>query len=222
MSWDEIRNLQPDDFFRWPLKTQLGAVAVVTLFLGILFYLFLLKPLNEQYASLQGEEEFLKGQVREKQRLAAHYDEYQQQLKEIERRLRLMLRQLPSQTEIPSLLDDITLAGRSRGLDFELFQPLPEQALEFNAEVPVKIKVLGGYDAMGNFAAAVAAMPRIVTLHDLDIKRVADAGATATAPAQSGAAGAEVLRLECTAKTYRYLDEAEVKARAQAQKEAKS
>lgn len=217
MTLDEFRGLKPEDFPRWPWQAQVGVSAVLLGALAALFYFLALRPLNAQYAQLQGTEATLKTQVRDKQKLAANLDVYQHQLKEIEGRFEYMLRQLPSQAEIPSLLDDITLAGRSRGLDFDLFQPLPEQRLDFDAEVPVKIKVVGDYNALGNFAAAVAAMPRIVTLQDLDISRVD----SPTAPAQSGVATAK-LRMEGTAKTYRYLGEEEMNAQAKAKREAKS
>lgn len=218
MTFDELRTLQPEDFFRWPLQARVIFSGVLVSILGLLFYLFLLQPLNDQLTALQGDEEALKSQLRDKQRLAANLSQYQAQLTEIQRRFDLMMRQLPSRAEIPSLLDDVTVAGRSRGLDFQLFQPLPEQVRDYDAEVPVKITVQGSYNAMGNFAAAVAALPRIVTLHDLNIMRAegqpTPAG-TATSPA-----GQTVLRMEARLQTYRYLDEAELRAQTQAKAKA--
>jgi type IV pilus assembly protein PilO len=140
--------------------------------------------------------------VREKQLLAANLPAYQAQIQEMNLRFERFLQQLPNRSQIPSLLDDVTLAGRSRGLEFELFQPLPETNKDFYAEIPVKIKVVGSYDEIGRFAAAVAAMPRIVTINDIDISRVANTGSPA-----ARAAATQKLVMQCTATTYRYLAE---------------
>ncbi|MDA8246659.1 type 4a pilus biogenesis protein PilO [Acidithiobacillus sp.] len=201
MTFDEFRNLQMDDVIRWPIKTKLIIVAIIVLILGILVWFEFIAPENDQYHQLKTQEDSLKLQVRQKQLLAASLPAYQAQIKEMDLRFQNFLQQLPNRTQIPSLLDDVTLAGRSRGLDFELFQPTGEVNKNFYAEIPVKLKVVGTYSDIGRFAAAVAAMPRIVTINNIGITRMPNAGATSAAKAQA----AQQLVMQCTATTYRYL-----------------
>jgi len=202
MTFDEFRNLQIDDVIRWPVKTKLIVVAIIVLVLGILAWFEFISPETNLYNQLKTQEDSLKIQVRQKQLLAASLPAYQAQIREMNRRFQDFLQQLPNRTQIPSLLDDVTLAGRSRGLDFELFQPTGEVNKNFYAKIPVKLKVVGTYNDMGRFAAAVAAMPRIVTINNIDIARMPDAGATNIAKAQA----VQKLVMQCTATTYRYLD----------------
>ena len=201
MTFDEFRNLQIDDIIRWPVKTKLIATAIVVMILGIIAWFWFISPENSKYDRLRNQEEALKVQVRQKQLLAAGLPAYQAQIKEMNLRFHDFLEQLPNRTQIPSLLDDVTLAGRSRGLDFELFQPTAEVNKNFYAEIPVKLKVIGTYNDIGRFAAAVAAMPRIVTISDVDITRMPNTGTTDAAKAQM----AQRLVMQCTATTYRYL-----------------
>jgi type IV pilus assembly protein PilO len=105
-----------------------------------------------------------------------------------------MLRQLPGKTEVPSLLVDISQTGLGAGLEEQLFQPTGEIQKDFYAELPIKLRYTGGYHELGNFVSGIAALPRIVTLHDISIKR-----STEDSP--------DELTLDVTAKTYRYLDE---------------
>ncbi len=205
MTLDELRNVQIEDIIRWPIKTKLIAVAILVVLVGIVAWIWFIAPENDKIGQLREQESSLKEQIRQKQLLAAGLPAYQAQIKEMQLRFAQFLEQLPNRTQIPSLLDDVTLAGRSRGLEFELFQPLPEVSKNFYAEIPVKLKVVGTYDAMGQFAAAVAAMPRIVTLNDIDITRLPSAGSDDAAKAQS----TQKLVLQCTATTYRYLDNSE-------------
>jgi type IV pilus assembly protein PilO len=120
-----------------------------------------------------------------------------------------MLRQLPGKTEIPNLLVDISQTGLAAGLQEELFQPLDEDRRDFYAEKPIKIRLSGSYHEFGRFVSEIAALPRIVTLHDLEIT-----------PKGKDPAFDELV-LNVTAKTYRYLDEEEVAA-AQADEDAKA
>ena len=124
---------------------------------------------------------------------------YQQQLLDIERSFGALLRQLPGRTEVPNLLVDISQVGVGAGLEEKLFQPADEIKKDFYAELPIKIKLTGSYHQMGEFISGIAALPRIVTLHDITIK-TDDKDAY------------DVLSFELTAKTYRYLDDTEVAA----------
>ncbi len=131
-----------------------------------------------------------------KQRKAANLDAYKAQLEEMTTNFGAMLRQLPGQTEIPSLLVDISQTGLASGLEEELFQPAGEQRKEFYAEKPISIRLKGSYHELGDFVSGIAALPRIVTLHDIEI-----------APANDG--DGDDLTLNVTAKTYRYLEDEE-------------
>ena len=130
---------------------------------------------------------------------AVNLDLYKQQLKDIERSFGALLRQLPGKTEVPNLLVDISQTGLSAGLEEKLFQPQGEQKKDFYAELPIKIRLTGSYHQFGQFVSGIAALPRIVTLHDIEIK-------------SESKDAYDQLSLELTAKTYRYLDEDEIAA----------
>jgi type IV pilus assembly protein PilO len=126
---------------------------------------------------------------------------YKQQLKDIERSFGALLRQLPGKTEVPSLLVDISQTGLAAGLQEKLFQPEAEERKDFYAEKPIKIRLTGSYHQFGEFVSGIAALPRIVTLDDINIK-------------PDGKDSYDELSMELTAKTYRYLDEDEIAAAA--------
>ena len=143
----------------------------------------------------QREEVDLKSSFEQKQKKSANFDAYREQLDEIERSFGTMLRQLPGQTEIPNLLVDISQTGLAAGLQEELFQPEGEIQKDFYAEKPIKIRLKGSYHEFGKFVSDIAALPRIVTLHDIEIDQ------------QNKETGADSLVLNVTAKTYRYLED---------------
>ncbi len=201
MNLDDIRNLQMDDIIRWPVKTKFIAVAVIFVLMGIGVWFELISPENSQYHLLQTKETALKASIREKQLLAASLPLYQAQIKTMNLRFQHFLKQLPNSTQIPSLLDNITLAGTSRGLDFQLFQPTKTINKHFYAEIPVKLKLVGTYHELGQFTAAIAAMPRIVTISDLFIARVPDK----TKNIAKRALAPQKLTMSCVATTYRYI-----------------
>ena len=136
--------------------------------------------------------------------MAANLIPYRQQMKEMEKSFGALLLQLPSKTEVAELLVDVSREGLKAGLEFELFKPEAEVKKEFYAEYPIKIRVVGTYHQFGNFASGIAALPRIVTLHNLKInqqKKSKDSGPNAT------------LVMDATANTYRYLDQEELDAK---------
>jgi len=197
---DELRSLDPRDPGRWPLPVRAGAVGVAFLALTLLGIYFLVW--NEQRPELQrhqAEEQQLRQEFRAKHAKAVNLEVYKQQLKDIERSFGALLRQLPGKTEVPSLLIDISQTGLAAGLEEKLFQPQAEQKKDFYAELPIKIRLSGSYHQFGEFVSGIAALPRIVTLHDIDIK-----------PDNKDAY--DQLSLDLTAKTYRYLDEDEIAA----------
>jgi type IV pilus assembly protein PilO len=133
-----------------------------------------------------------------KAKKAANLDAYKAQLAEMEQSFGAMLRKLPNKTEVPNLLTDISQQGTASGLDQKLFQPNAQIIKDFYAELPIKMRLTGSFHSIGAFVSGIAALPRIVTLHDVQITQASGKGA---AP--------DDLQLDLTAKTYRYLDEEE-------------
>jgi type IV pilus assembly protein PilO len=197
---EELRALDPRDPGRWPLPIRAGAVGVAFIALSVVGIYFLVW--TEQRPELQrrqDEEQQLRQQFKDKHAKAVNLEVYKQQLKDIERSFGALLRQLPGKTEVPSLLVDISQTGLAAGLEEKLFQPEAEQKKDFYAELPIKIRLTGSYHQFGEFVSGIAALPRIVTLHDIDIK-------------SDNKDAYDQLSLELTAKTYRYLDEEEIAA----------
>ena len=195
---EELQNLDINQIGRWPLLFRavfVGLAFMVATAGGYYYFVFEQKlPVLE---SAQAEELELRMNFEAKQRKAANLDAYKEQLADIERSFGTMLRQLPGEPEIPNLLVDISQTGLAAGLDEKLFKPENEIRKGFYAEKPIRIVVNGSYHQFGNFVSDIAALPRIVTLHDIDIT-----------PASDGDDGNELV-LTVLAKTYRYLDENE-------------
>jgi type IV pilus assembly protein PilO len=192
---DELRSLDTNDPGRWPLPFRAAAVAlafVAVVAFGI--YMFVIKEEQPLLEHAQQEEKELRATFEDKQRKAANFDAYRAQLAEIQRDFGAMLRQLPGKTEVPSLLVDISQTAAGAGLDEQLFQPVGEIQKDFYAEYPIKLRYIGSYHELANFVSGIAALPRIVTLHDISIKPVKEDSY-------------DQLILEVTAKTYRYLGE---------------
>jgi len=198
---EQLRNLDPNDPGRWPLGVRLGTA--ILLFLTVAsagYYFFVWKSLHPLLLEARAKETELLGTLENKARKAANLQAYKDQLAEMEKSFGAMLRQLPNKTEVPNLLVDISQTGLGAGLEEKLFQPLGENRKDFYAELPISIRLTGNYHEMGTFASGIAALPRIVTLHDVEI-------VPAAAVARGGVPGD--LTLNVTAKTYRYLDEDE-------------
>ena len=192
---DELRNLDTNDPGRWPLPFRVGAVAIVFVaVVAVGVYWFVIQEEMPLLERAQQEELELRAQFEDRQRKAANFDAYRAQLAEIERDFGAMLRQLPGKTEVPSLLVDISQTGLGAGLEEQLFQPTGEIQKDFYAELPIRLRYTGSYHELGNFVSGIAALPRIVTLHDITIRPANDSSP-------------DELTLDVTAKTYRYLDE---------------
>ena len=196
--FEQLRNLDPNDPGRWPVGVRIATAALLFLVAAAGGYYFLVwknqRPLLLEERAKEGQ---LMESLTAKARRAANLEAYRVQLAEMEKSFGAMLRQLPDKTEVPNLLVDISQTGLAAGLEEKLFQPQGEQRKDFYAELPIAIRLTGGYHQMGNFASGIAALPRIVTLHDIEITPV---GKDVTAGD---------LVLNVTAKTYRYLDEEE-------------
>lgn len=193
---EELQNLDFNDIGRWPFFFRaffVGLFFVVAIGAG--FYFLVYENQMPRLEQAQREEIDLKSSFEQKQKKAANFEAYRVQLAEIETSFGTMLRQLPGQTEIPNLLVDISQTGLAAGLQEELFQPDSEIQKDFYAEKPIKIRLKGSYHEFGRFVSDIAALPRIVTLHDIEILK------------QNNATSMDDLILNVTAKTYRYLEE---------------
>ena len=192
---DELKNLDVNDVGRWPYAFRAGVIAIVfAAVLGLGIYWFIIQDKLPQLQRAQTDEQTLRVAFENKQKKAANYDAYKSQLAQMEQSFGTMLRQLPGETEIPSLIVDISQTGLASGLQEKLFRPQPEIPKDFYAEKPITISLSGGYHDIAKFVSGIAALPRIVTLHDINI----------TPDNQNNF---DQLTLEVTAKTYRYLDE---------------
>jgi type IV pilus assembly protein PilO len=206
---DQLKQLDFKDIGRWPfLFRMLGIVVVLVVTSSLLVWYFVLSDNGNlpELRKAEAEQKTLWATFDEKQRKAANLEAYRQQIAEIERTFGAMLRQLPGKTEVPSLLVDISQTGLAAGLQERLFQPGTESRKDFYAELPIKIQLTGGYHEFGLFVSGIAALPRIVTLHDIEITR-ANARANATSRTGRAPPPTDQLTLNLTAKTYRYLDE---------------
>jgi len=192
---EELQNLDVNDVGRWPMPFRVAVIVLAFVIVtGIGVYFFIVKDLNPRLEREETKEQELRLTFENKQRKAANYDAYKAQLTQIEQSFGTMLRQLPGETEIPSLIVDISQTGLAAGLQEKLFQPQPEIPRDFYAEKPIKIRLTGGYHEIGNFVSGIAALPRIVTLHDITIT-------------PESKDSFDNLSMEVTAQTYRYLDE---------------
>lgn len=191
---DDFRDLNPNDPGAWPLAPKLAILAGLLVLLVAAGWWFLWSDQLLELESKQKEELTLKQQYLDKKRQAVNLDLYIEQLAEIDRSFGALLKQLPNKSEVEALLIEVNQAGLGRGLQFDLFRPGGEQVKEFYAELPIAVKINGGYHDFGAFAADIAKLPRIVTLNNIAI-----------VPGKDG-----VLTLDATTKTFRYLDQEEI------------
>jgi type IV pilus assembly protein PilO len=200
---DELRALDPRDPGRWPFAVRASAVGVCFLAVAIgLIYVFVWQDRMPELQQRQDTEQTLRNEFRSKHAKAINLAIYKQQLSDIEKSFGALLRQLPSKTEVPNLLVDISQTGLAAALEEKLFQPGQEVKRDFYAELPIHIQLTGSYHEFGAFVSGIAALPRIVTLHDIQI--------TPISKEKSGSY--DQLQLDLTAKTYRYLDDDEIAA----------
>jgi len=228
-----LKELDVNNIGSWPQQAKLGFSALIALLIiGLAWYLFVSDKKTElegtnfaaagelmqglSAAGRTGEAgqvsksittnlSKLRGEFETKQGRAANLEPLKQQLAQMEQQLQQMLRQLPSKTEMPDLIVDISQTALATGISNELFQPGPEQPKEFYAEKPIALRMVGTYHQFGAFVSGVASLPRVVimTMHDISLKP-RDAGKDGKITANSA------LELAGTVKTYRYLDEEEM------------
>ena len=195
MDFSEIRDINLTNIGTSPLWVKLLMIGFVCI--GILFAGYYLHHKNqlEDLKRVQVKEQELRKTFEVKANKAANLELYKVQLEEMRRTFGTLLRQLPSKTEIPALIVDISQTGLASGLEIELFKPRPEVIQEFFAEKPIDLRVKGNYHEFGIFASEIAALPRIVTLHDINLS--------------PGNPDNKEMTMTAKVKTYRYLDEDE-------------
>lgn len=192
----QFSGLDPNDPSQWPAipRNLLFVVVCVAVIAGLWFAW--LKSVDEELQSERAREVTLREDYRKKLVQAVNLDALKKQLEQVQQYVSQLEKQLPSKAEMDALLSDINQAGLGRSLQFELFRPGQVSVKEYYAELPISVKVTGGYHDIGLFAADIANLSRIVTLNNLSISPVKE---------RDG-----FLTLDCVAKTFRYLDQEEV------------
>lgn len=186
----DVNDIDIDRMGVWPLAGKLFVCVVLALLIFAGVYYFKIKDLNMQYERATAEETTLRRNFEQKSFEAANLEEYREHMVKMEESFGVLLSRLPSDTEVPGLLEDIDARGSESGLNINSIRLESEQQSEYYVELPISIDVEGGYHDMGSFVSGVAGMPRIVTLHDFTITRKDDAGGE--------------LSMQIQAKTYRY------------------
>lgn len=209
--FDELRNLDRNNVGGWPPSIKLFFTALVFGVVLLVGWYFFVSNQQDELNNLASQEETLKADFSTKQAKSVNLEALQTQLDEMQDMLRQLLRQLPSKTEMPELLVDISQTALSAGLESDLFQPGPETPKDFYAEKPITLRLSGTYHQFGTFISGVASLPRVVilTLHDVSLTPK-----EADKDAKGGATGTGQLVLQGTVKTYRYLDDEESAAEA--------
>lgn len=194
----QLQQLDMENMGVWPRSIKLTVLAMILLLIGLLSYFLLIRGVREDLTAAEAQQQNLLDEYRDKTSKLRNLQQYQAQVRNMEDLFNLQLQQLPKQTEIPGLVEDINMAGVRSGLAFNKINLEPEIRQEVFIEQPISISVIGNYHSMGNFVSSIAALPRIVTLHNFDIK---------TQDVQ----GSEVPKLvmNMQAKTYRYMTEQE-------------
>jgi type IV pilus assembly protein PilO len=206
--FDDLRNLDRNNVGGWPksIKTFF-AVIIFVVIVAVGWYVWI-RAQQEDLERQQTKEEALKKEFSTKQGKVVNLVAYRKQLEDMKEMLRTMLRQLPSKTEMPDLLVDISQTALAAGIVVDLFQPGGEVIKEFYAEKPIQLKMIGTYHQFGTFISGVASLPRVVilTMHDVSLKPTKVTTGTGSS---SSLASAGPLLLEGTVKTYRYVDDEE-------------
>ncbi len=196
MTLSDLNNLDFNNLGGWPLPVKVVVVILLVAAIGGAGYYFDTQHMIAELERTEAKEVELRKTFEAKWKKVANLDAFREQLEEMNKSFGAMLRQLPDKTEVADLLVDISQTGLANGLEFQLFKPGGEARRGFYAELPIQLQVTGTYHQFGAFVSGIAALPRIVTIHDVTIK-----------PTSGGRGGAAMLSMNAVAKTYRYLEE---------------
>jgi len=205
MTLDELNKLDLKTLADWPLPTKLVALGLLCVAIIAAGWWFDWRGGLESLDAAKQKETDLRGVFTVKKNQAVNLDAYKKQLADTEQSFGALLKQLPNKQEMDALITDINQAGLGRGLQFDLFKPETENVLDFYAEMPIRVKVTGGYHDIAAFVSDISKLSRIVTLQDIALD-----------PTKDG-----VLNMEAVVRTYRYLDDEEIVAKKQSSKEPK-
>ena len=194
----QFRGLNPNEPGQWPWLPKATTWVVLAILVVVVGWFLLLSEAHDELDAERAKEPTLKQDYRNKLAQAVNLEELRKQKLQVEEYVTQLEKQLPGKAEMDALLSDINQAGLGRGLQFELFRPGQVVVKDYYAELPIAIKVTGRYHDIGSFAADVANLSRIVTLHNMSITAGKDPGGA--------------LSMEATARTYRYLDASEIEA----------
>ncbi|MCK6404385.1 MAG: type 4a pilus biogenesis protein PilO [Rhodocyclaceae bacterium] len=203
---DDFRRLNPKDVGTWPLAPKIAALVGMFIVLLVAGWWFVWQDQLDALEIKKNEETRLKEEFLNKKQQAVNLDLHKQQLNEIDRSFGALLKQLPNKAEVESLLVEINQSGMGRGLQFELFKPGAEIVKDFYAELPISVRLTGGYHDFGAFAGDIGRLSRIVTLNNLSIATQQKDG---------------TMVLDAVTKTFRYLDEEELARQRKAAADAK-
>jgi type IV pilus assembly protein PilO len=208
-----LKELDFNNIGSWPQNAKIGFCALLAIVIVVVSWFALISGKRDELGTLERKEVTLREEFEKEQGRAVNLEPLKQQLAQMEQVLQQMLRQLPSKTEMPDLIIDISQTALSSGLNNELFQPGEEMTKEFYAEKPIALRMVGSYHQFGAFVSGVASLPRVVilTMHDINLK---------PKDAKNGITARGALELAGTVKTYRYLDDEEMAAQEKAAAEA--
>lgn len=198
---EQLRRLDPNNPGSWPLWAQVGAILLLCGIVIGLGYRFVIKPQQEELARAQQQEITLKQEFEKKQKKVAALDAFRTQLEEMQQTFGELLRQLPNKSEVANLLNEISQTRLAAGLEEQLFQPQSEINRDFYAVLPIKMELLGDYHQMGAFVSGIATLHRIVTLDSVVLQPEKKGG-----PRNTATNTKSQLKMNVTAKTYRYLE----------------
>ncbi|QIZ78506.1 type 4a pilus biogenesis protein PilO [Ferrimonas lipolytica] len=188
MDFNQINELELENVGSWPKPAKVVLALVMVVLLGVLGYYAVIQDSIKQLDNLKTKEVELKNEFERKYKLAANLPKYREQLALMEQQFSDLLTMLPTATEMPGLLDSVTYLATDSSLQIQSLNWRPEGKKEFYVEMPIEMKLTGGYHDFGSFASGVAGLPRIVSLHDFTMVRSDD----------------ELLQMSVTAKTYRF------------------
>lgn len=193
MELSSLSELDFNESGEWPVIIKVIAIALLCALVWGGGYYYIIKDKEVALASAEQKELTLKTSLEAKYAKAVNLEAYKEQMKEMKVVFSSMLQQLPRKSEVADLLIDISRSGLVNGLEFQLFKPGSENPIDFYAELPIQMKVTGDFHQFGEFVSAVAALPRIVTMHNLTLSPLGE--------------GSDKMTMDITAKTYRYFDE---------------